>query len=82
MTDDTERPPARDKTLSARVPPDVYKLAQRRARREHRSLSAILRAWLASWATGQSDSPPESDDEKLRAAKRPRTPAPKQKTRR
>ena len=67
--DDTpERPKPRDKTISARIPADVYDKARERAKKEQRPLSAIIRAWLTLF----------SEDEAPRCQSyRPRQPAPK-----
>lgn len=72
MADDDapERPEPRDKTISARIPADVYDKARARAEREQRPLSAIIRAWLTLFGEDEAPSPPVLPSETTRAKKR------------
>jgi len=69
-----KRPAHRNYTLSFRVPAAIHAEALKRAKREGRSLSAILRAWLIEWTAGEASSPPALPDETVRAPKLPRPP--------
>jgi len=76
-----ERPPPRDKTVGTRVPDDVYNEANDRAKKEGRTLAAIIRSFLLMFGQGEWPSPPVLPDEDTRAAKRAK-PKPKTKKRR
>ena len=68
--DTPERPEPRDKTISARIPADVYDKARERAKKEQRPLSAIIRAWLTLFSEDEAPSPPVLPSETTRAKKR------------
>lgn len=75
MTDDKnspeeERPTPRDKVVTSRVPEDVFRDAEKKARKQRRSLSAIIRSFLTVWAADEYPDPPPMPDENIRAAKR------------
>ena len=72
MSDDNDqdRPENRDKAMGFRVPKEVYDQAQAKAKREGRSLGAILRAWLFFWVNDEAPTPPVIEDESRRARKR------------
>jgi len=67
---DEVQPKHRDKVVSFRVPPEEFKAAKRRARKEGRSLVGILRSWFKMFAAGEAAPPPELPDETERAPKR------------
>ncbi len=67
---DQERPKPRDKTVGVRVDPETYDKAAARAKKEGRSISAILRAFFFLWAEDEIPSPPVIEDERRRAAQR------------
>lgn len=73
------RPPKRDKTVSARVPDEIFDEANQRAQKEGRSLSAIIRSFLMMFGQGEWPSPPVLPDETTRAQKQPKQPKPKKK---
>ena len=72
MSDDNNkpRPSRRNKPVGFRVSQEIYDKAQQRAKREKRSLGAILRAWLFFWSEDEAPSPPMMDGENVRAQKR------------
>ena len=72
MPDSPPRPPKRDKPVTARVPDEVFKEANERAKKEGRTLSAIIRSFLMMFGQGEWPSPPVLPDENTRAEKRPR----------
>lgn len=65
-----KRPKPRDKVLSARVPPAIYRAAMAKARKERRRLSWILRALIDQWTAGTLPTPPPAPDEATRAKMR------------
>ena len=72
MPQKTDRPKPRDQTFTFRDDPEVFAEAEARAKKEGRSLRAVLRAFLAVWGMGEYPSPPVMPEEDVRAAKRSR----------
>ena len=64
-----DRPLHRDKTVGFRVSSRTHEKATKRARRERRSLSGILRSHLYEWAVSEAESPPVLLSEGIRARK-------------
>ncbi len=79
MPDDKKRPEARDKLVGGKVPKEVRDAAHKKAKKEGRSLSAIIRSFLFVWTQDEYPSPPRLPDEKVRAKKRKKKAATKKK---
>jgi hypothetical protein len=69
MADDDDKPKRKGRIVQARVPDDVADEALRRATREGRTLTEVLRSWLFGWSEGEYPSPPRRGDD--RAPQRP-----------
>jgi hypothetical protein len=68
--DERDEPPKhKNKIVQARVPDDVADKALKRATREGRTLTEVIRSWLFGWADDELPSPPRRGDD--RAPQRP-----------
>lgn len=68
--DERDAPPKRkSRIVQARVPDDVADEANKRATREGRTLTEVIRSWLFGWADGEYPSPAKRGDD--RAPQRP-----------
>jgi len=69
-----DRPSAKDKVVSARVPDDVYDAAAAKAEARGLSISKVVRAFLFLFAHDETPPgwPPELPEQEIRAEKRPR----------
>lgn len=67
-----ERPPAKDRVASVRVPPDVYEAAEAKAKERGSTVAKIIRSFLTLFAADETPPgwPPDMPDEEVRAAKR------------
>ena len=68
--DERSKPPKhKSRIVQTRVPDDVADEAIKRATKEGRTLTEVLRSWLFGWADNDYPSPPRRGDE--RAPQRP-----------
>jgi len=67
-----KRPAHRDISVGTKISPEVARRARAKAKKEKRSLSVILRAFLLAWVDDEVDSPAVREDETTRAKKRAR----------
>lgn len=56
---ETGKPEKRKKTITTRIPDDLYEAAKAKANREGRSLVEIIRGWLFLWVADELFSPPK-----------------------
>ena len=73
MTDESGKPARKDKYIGIRVDEDLHSRASKRAKKDKRKLSEILRAWLRLYADEEVNAPVDAylDKERKRAEKRP-----------
>jgi antitoxin component of RelBE/YafQ-DinJ toxin-antitoxin module len=69
-----DRPPAKDKVVSVRVPDEIFDAATAKAKERGLSISKVVRSFLFLFAHDETPPgwPPELPEQEVRAEERPR----------